>query len=240
MLFFNILKKQKNVIHGISEKQDGSMNVFSDFGAVGNILKATRKAGFKKVSIENIALVEQIHSTNVFDCPAGMSGFIKLQSDGLVSKNTGQVLMVKTADCVPLLIYSKKEKKVGALHAGFLGIAKGIIEHGISKFKNPRDLIVAIGPHIRSCCYYLRGESQKYAKKPYYKKYIEKRDDKLYFDLTEITIDKLIKLGVKKENIEDCKICTFCQSQRFFSLRASEKLSTAKGDKRFGSFIGLR
>ena len=57
-------------------------------------------------------------------------------------------------------------------------------------------------------------------------------------------IDKLSKFGVRKENIEDCGICTFCQAERFYSARKREKQPEIyqKEEERFpcfGSFIGL-
>lgn len=107
---------------------------------------------------------------------------------------------------------------------------------------NPTHLIVGIGPHIRKCCYFLRGESLgKYTKRKW-RAYTEERGGKVYFDLTKIAINQLVDSGVKMENIEDSKICTFCQGRgRFYSARRKE-IEGSKSKERFpcfGSFIGL-
>ena len=58
----------------------------------------------------------------------------KFKSDGITSDLKGVALGVLTADCVPILIYDKINKKICVLHAGWKGIFKGIIEKGIKKF----------------------------------------------------------------------------------------------------------
>lgn len=234
MIFFKNFQKYKNIIHGVLERKEGSVNVFSDLENRNNVIRPLKKLGYR-VKIDNLIFAEQIHSSNVYFCSPNISGYIKFQTDGLISKTPGQILVIKTADCLPILIYSPKQKMVGVVHAGREGIIKGIIEKAIKMFDDDRFLIVGIGPHIRNCCYYLRGKTKKYYQIPKLRKYIQKRDNKLYFDLTQIVIDKLLKSGVKKENIEDCGICTFCQSERFYSARKMEKEKFPC----FGSFIGL-
>lgn len=261
MIQFKNLQKYKNIIHGVLERKDGPVNVFSNPENKNNVLKALKKLGHK-AKIENLIFAEQIHSSNIYCCPENISGYIKFQTDGLISQTPGQILVVKTADCLPILIYSPKEKKVGAIHAGSKGILKGIVEKAIKMFNFPSFLIVGIGPHIRSCCYYLRDRAKKYIKMPHLREYIQKRENKHYFNLTQIVIDKLLKSGVKKENIEDCGICTFCEADRFYSARKMEKEGVCSVGKIgessalffspkvkksnfysgacFGSFIGLK
>lgn len=239
MVQFKIFQKYKNIIHGILEKKDGSVNIFSDLKNRDNIIRALRKLGYRKITINDLIFAEQIHSANVYLCPKDISGYIKFQTDGLISKNVGQVLVIKTADCLPILFYCPKEKKVAAIHAGREGLIKGIIEKTIELFKFPSSLIVGIGPHIRDCCYYLRGKAKKYEKVSKFDKYIKKRNKKIYFNLTQMAIDKLLKSKVKKENIEDSKICTFCGGDRFYSARKME-INSKKSLSCFGSFIGLK
>ena len=58
----------------------------------------------------------------------------KYKSDGITSDLKGVALGVLTADCVPILMYDKINKKICVLHAGWKGIFKGIVEKGIKKF----------------------------------------------------------------------------------------------------------
>lgn len=239
MLFFDIFSKQKNLVHGVMEKKEGSINPLFNPRSKNNILKALKKIGCKKTSVDNLIFAEQVHGEHVYFCPQPGGGQIAAKADALVSRTPGQILVLKTADCVPLLIYSPKEKKVAAIHAGREGTIKGIIENTLKNFKEPKLLLVGVGPHIRKDCYFLRGEAKKYSRHKNLKKYIAERNNKLYFDLTELVKDKLLKSGVREENIEDCGICTFCEADRFYSSRRAEK-SSPKKLLCFGSFIGLR
>jgi len=241
VIFFESLKEQKNIVHGILERKDGSVNPFSVSESERNILKALKKIGFEGYNVDNLIFAEQTHGSEVYFCPSSAGGYIKLQVDGLVSQEPGQILVIHTADCLPILIYDPLQKRVAAVHAGRKGLVEGIIEEAIKTIgTNNSSLIVGIGPHIRKCCYFLRGNIDFYLESPW-KKYLEKREDRFYFDLTKIAKDKLKRLGIRRENIEDCGICTFCQGENFYSARKNEQ---EKGENRVkfpcsGSFIGL-
>ena len=245
MIFFQKLSQYKNLIHGVLERKDGSVNPFSVPKTEENILKALEKIGYKNFSVENLIFAEQVHGNKVYLCPPKIGGYIKLGVDGLISETTGQILIIYAADCLPILIYDPKRKRIGAIHAGKKGLIKGIIENAILAFESdPSSLIIGIGPHIRSCCYDLKEDAEELKNNPQIRRYISKRNQKIYLDLTKIAIDKLLKLGVEEENIEDCKICTFCEARRFYSCRKqleNPEIYKKEGVRMpcFGSFIGL-
>ena len=100
--------------------------------------------------------LKQIHSglvlrvDNVPDVP--------LTGDGIITATPGLLLVVKTADCTPILVVDTKRKVVGAFHAGWRGTVARVVEKGIGEMRrhfgsDPRDLRAAIGPCIRRCCY---------------------------------------------------------------------------------------
>jgi len=243
MIFFENLKKYKNVIHGVLEKKDGQVNPFSNSKAEENILRALKKLGYGDANVDNLIFAEQVHDSKVYSCPSGLGGYIKLETDGLITENPNQVLIIRTADCVPILIYDPDQKKVGAVHAGRKSIMKGIIETAVRNFNcNPSSLIVGIGPHIRKCCYCFEKDIKTLISAPEIKKYVRENERKFYLDLTQIVVDKLLESGVKRENIEDCGICTFCEAERFYSARKREKhpdIYQGEWIPCFGSFIGL-
>lgn len=239
MLFFRIFSKEKDIIHGILEKKDGPVNLFSRPTGIENVLKMVKKLGWKNITQENLVFAQQVHGNKFFVCPSRpLGGYIKLGVDALISQNKNQILVIRTADCLPILIFDRKEKKVAILHAGREGLLKKIILKTIKGLRSqPENLLVGIGPHIRKCCYFLRKNKMDLLKRKDLQKFIEKRGKKFYLDLTKMAIDQLLKAGVKKENIEDLKICTFCQGKNFFSFRKTKKKEKLL---EFGSFIGLK
>jgi YfiH family protein len=80
------------------------------------------------------------------------------KADGLICAEPGLLLGVQTADCIPVLVVDRKQRAVGAFHAGWRGTVKRIVETGVGRMRlefgsRPADLIAAIGPGIGPCCY---------------------------------------------------------------------------------------
>ncbi len=105
--------------------------------------------------------VKQIHSAIIHRVES--PGLRTMAGDGLITKTSGLLLAIKTADCVPVLIADSKRRVVGAFHAGWRGTVARIVEKGVGEMRRqfgslPRDLRVAIGPCIRRCCYSVGAE----------------------------------------------------------------------------------
>lgn len=80
------------------------------------------------------------------------------RADGLITAEPGLLLAVMVADCTPVLVADRRQRVVGAFHAGWRGTAKRIVETGIGRMRlefgsRPEDLVAAIGPAIGPCCY---------------------------------------------------------------------------------------
>ncbi len=249
MIFFKKFKKQPNLVHAIMERKDGSVNPYSNPASEKNVLAAVEKLGFSDFKIDNLIYAEQLHGANVYNLPAEVGGIIKLNVDGLISSNRRQILIIKTADCVPILIFDPKKQVVVALHGGRKSLIAGIIPKALlmmnEKFNSSeKDILVGIGPHIRDCCYWLKEDTLKELKNTKWFKYFIKRSGKVYFNLTQIVLDQLKESGILENNIEDCGICTFCQAEKFFSARKKEEepeIYQKEGERFpcFGTFIGL-
>jgi YfiH family protein len=81
-----------------------------------------------------------------------------LRADGLMTDDSGVMLGIQTADCVPVLVRDRRTHAVAAFHAGWRGTLKRIVEGGIGKMRlefgsRPEELEAAIGPAIGACCY---------------------------------------------------------------------------------------
>jgi hypothetical protein len=81
-----------------------------------------------------------------------------LVGDGLITRTTGILLAIQTADCLPVILVDTKQKAVGVFHAGWRGTVKRIVEKGVGEMRRcfgtlPRNVKAAIGPGINACCY---------------------------------------------------------------------------------------
>ena len=102
----------------------------------------------------------QVHSDLVHCVSAGDSHFT---GDGLITDVPGLLLGVQTADCLPILLVDTKRRAVGAIHAGWRGTLRRIVEKAVGEMRRhfgtlPADLRAAIGPGIHSCCYQVGEE----------------------------------------------------------------------------------
>ncbi len=177
-----------------------------------------------------------------------------LVGDGMVTDTPGLLLAVQTADCLPIIVADGKRRAVGVFHAGWRGTVKRIVEKGVGEMRkhfgsDPRDLVVAIGPGIRGCCYEVgeevrtRFEAQfAYAgslfrevkeSDPVREKYpllfLTARAPghsewpvKLFLDLVEANRRQLLDAGVLAQNIDAMAPCTACHTELLFSFRAEK------------------
>ncbi len=168
------------------------------------------------LDLENIIAAEQIHGNKVAVLDNSKNKFIK-GADGMVT-NKLLTLSIRTADCLPIFFYSPKEKIIAAIHAGWKGLASGIIENAVLQIRklgaNLSDVKVAIGPHIQVCCY--KVLSSRIAK--FNNSFGEFRVNSWYLNLSKIALLQLKSLGILPSNIENSNICTSCD-KRFFSFR---------------------
>lgn len=172
--------------------------------------------------------------------------------DGLITATPGLLLTVKTADCLPILIADPKRRAVGAFHAGWRGTVKRIMEKGVGEMRrhfgsDPGDLVAAIGPGIRRCCYQVGEEVREqfasqfaYADELFevhraesdvvHERYPllfltarapghSELPQKISLDLVDANRRQLLDAGVPPGNIAALDFCTACRPDLFFSYR---------------------
>jgi polyphenol oxidase len=233
------LSKFSDVSHGFFNKNGGiSKGIYKSLNCgVGSKDKKTNikknlKIVKRKISKKSkeIFLVKQIHgSKSIF---LSKTSNIKNKStfaDAIITEKKKFPIAILTADCVPLLIFDKKRKMIAAIHAGWRGAYKEIVQKVIKFMFNKgckkEDMIVAIGPSI-SVKNYEVGEQFKdrFIKKDKMNiKFFKKEKNKIYFDLPNY-VKKQVKLNQIK-NIDLLNIDTFNKKNNFFSARRSLKLN---------------
>jgi YfiH family protein len=180
-----------------------------------------------------------------------------LAGDGVVTDSPGLLVAVQTADCLPIILVDPKRRAVGVFHAGWRGTVKRIVEKGVGEMRkhfksDPRDLVAAIGPGVRGCCYEVGEEVRTkfetqfaYASSlfrevkesdPVREKYpllfLTARAPghgelpvKLFLDLVEANRRQLLDAGVKAKNIDAAAPCTACHTDLLFSFRAEKGIT---------------
>jgi YfiH family protein len=116
------------------------------------------------------ATMQQIHSDIVHRvdavAPENASRDAALQGDALFTRERDMLLVVQTADCIPILLADAKHRAVAAIHAGWRGTLRRIAEKTLGRMKmefgtRPQDVLAALGPGIGQCCYEVGPEVAK-------------------------------------------------------------------------------
>lgn len=158
-----------------------------------------------------------------------------LEYDALITNSSNTYLGIQTADCLPILMVNPKKKVIAAVHAGRQGTALHITAKVIEKMEgkfdgSSKDLLIAIGPSIGSCCYEVDEKVFQQEWKPFS---TSRGSGKWMVDLAQINIAQMKREGIKEEQIFWINLCTRCHSDLFFSYRGEGQTG------RQLSFIGI-
>lgn len=133
---------------------------------------------------------------------------------------------VRSADCVPLLLVARSGRALGAVHAGWRGVAAGIIESSIASLAGhgvaPSQLVAAIGPAIDSCCYHVGEEVVTSMVRRFgslVKGNVQEGPDGTRLGLAGLIRAQLMALGVEPRAIHRAPWCTGCAGIPLFSYR---------------------
>jgi YfiH family protein len=156
-------------------------------------------------------------------------------------------LMLRFADCVPILLLDPKRRAIGIVHAGWRGTLAKIAARTVVAMRNaygsqPRDICAAIGPSIGPCCFEVGPEVVAAAQHAF--RHLSKDEmaglisrlqptGQAQLDLWLANTMQLRALGVR--HTELAQVCTKCQSEAYYSHRA-----TGGRTGRFAALIGLK
>ncbi len=162
-------------------------------------------------------------------------------ADAVVTKRKGILIGVRVADCAPILLFDPKKEVIGAVHAGWRGTAAEILKKTlnvmIDRFcSSLSDILVAIGPCIRWCCYHVGYEVIEAMKKVMKDgDYYVKKGEKYCFDLAAANKYQTLSMGIPSGNIWMSEECTRCLPEKYYSYRYAKGLTG-----RQGGFIGMQ
>ena len=232
------LSKFSEINHGFFNKNGGvSEGIYKSLNCgIGskdkkNNIKKNLKIVKSKIgkNPKEIFLVKQIHSNKfIFLSKNAKIKNRSINADAIITEKKNFPIAILTADCVPLLLFDKKKKMIAAIHAGWKGAFKGVINKVIKfmlkKGCSRKDITVAVGPSIAQKNYNVKlNFKNKFIKKHKKNKIFFKNRNKLiYFDLPNF-IKSQLKFN-KISKIDTINIDTYDKKNNFFSARRSLKL----------------
>lgn len=204
---------------GVSPKPYDSLNLGLSVGDRAENVNKNRERFLQAIGAnqERLAHGVQVHGSKVqkVENPGRFEA-----TDGLITDKKNIVLAIKTADCVPVLLFDPKRHVIAAVHAGWRSVQKGILSKTVGIMTSdygskPAEILCAIGPSIRACCY----EVQQDVAGRFSADSIVQRNGRLFLDLVKVIKSRLRKSGLSAGNIDDSEYCTCCHAELFFSYR---------------------
>jgi YfiH family protein len=231
------LARLKNLKHGFFNSSGGkskgiyqSLNCGPGSKDLSVNVKKNLEIVKKKISnsAKNIFLLNQIHSNKLVYIDNNYKLTKKPKADAVITNQKNLPIAVLTADCAPILIYDNKKKIIAAIHAGWKGAFKGIIDKVIKfmvkKGCSLKNITAVIGPSISVKNYEVKDDfMKKFIKKDKKSlKYFKIENNKLYFDLSKYVYSQILQNKIK--NIDTIKLDTFDIKNKFFSARRALSL----------------
>lgn len=148
---------------------------------------------------------------------------VPIPCDGLYTDEIGLPVISFHADCVPLFFYDPKGRCVAVCHAGWRGIvghmAKNAVSSLVSLGSRVSDILAAIGPCISSENYEVGSDVADIFISEFGNESVEYRNGGTYLDLAAACVSDLTSSGINPYNITVSGLCTYKESDLFFSHR---------------------
>ncbi|ORM69491.1 hypothetical protein HA48_19155 [Pantoea wallisii] len=161
--------------------------------------------------------LEQVHGQAVVRLPAAET---QPRADAAITRESGVVCAVMTADCLPVLFCSQDGSEVAAAHAGWRGLCHGVLEHTLAQFHCPAHEIHAwLGPAIGPQAFEVGAEVRAafMAQDPRADVAFRPAGSKYFADIWLLARQRLMAAGL--QSISGTLRCTYSETADFFSYR---------------------
>jgi len=226
---------------GVSEGSFASLNLGSTVGDTAAAVQENHRRLFAalKVRPEHVVSPHQVHGCNVAQVHLADGGTVIPETDALITNAPGLALLLRFADCAPVLFYDAVQPAVGLAHGGWRGVAAGVVPATVKAMQatfntQVENLWVGIGPAIGPDHYEVGAEviSAIAATLPSGTRIAYPSQDRWRLDLPAAIVAQLNSLGV--QHVELSGLCTACGTAEWYSHR-QEKGRTG----RFGVLVTL-
>jgi polyphenol oxidase len=224
---------------GVSAPPHDSLNVSYAAGDRDDAVTQNRQKILTVMDTDELVFARQVHGAEVLSFTENdfieprSAGAAPRTGDAMISSARGKTLVLKVADCQPVLMVDPVSRVIAAVHSGWRGSLQNIVGRTVDAMKDrfgsdPRDIVAGLGPSLGPCC----AEFVNYQTEIPKPLWIYKQR-RVFFDFWSMTRDQLIDAGVLNENIHVSGICTRCRADMFFSYRKQNHTG------RFAAAIGL-
>lgn len=174
----------------------------------------TRLAGL--LPDADVYCLKQVHGSEIVLARDEDPGVMP-EADGIISLNPEDVLCIRTADCVPVLLWASSPDMIGAVHAGWRGLAKGIVKKAVHYMQElgACEIRASIGPCIGVCCYEVGMDVVDGIGR----EHLVTRNGSMFMDLAGVALSQACESGVARHMIHTVCMCTSCHPDKLFSYR---------------------
>lgn len=221
------------VLHGFTERAGGeslapfhSLNLGLSSGDREETVERNRDALLADLGFGRSAVCafHQVHGDHVL---GGEPSWFARRADAAVSSDPATLLVVSTADCLPVLFHDPVTGAVAAAHCGWRGTVAGLAAKVVQRLSaefgsRPADLQVAFGPGIAGECYQVGAEVVEQFRVSGFPAEVAWPDAavaKYRLDIKAANRWLLEQAGVPAASVQDTELCTHCHPQRFYSYR---------------------
>lgn len=179
--------------------------------------------------------VKQVHGTDALILDRPLSGGDRFDGewDALVTDQPGVTVTVRTADCVPVLIYDRRRRAVAAVHAGWRGAVAEIVPKTIDLLAErfhvtPEDLRISIGPSAGPCCYEVDEPVLRVLRRqmPEWESVVlAAGGDRARLDLKKLVRRQMERIGIAPLHVTTVNLCTICHDDLFYSYRREGRVN---------------
>ena len=238
---------------GKSNNSYSSLNLSYTVGDEKMLVTENRAIIYNRYGLSpfEVVVMEQIHSTNI-----AIVNSEKLEkktrgeqllttTDAAITSEKNLFLMVLAADCAPILLFDADKHVIGIAHAGWRGTLAGIAQKTVRTMTKlwgsaPSDIFAGIGPSIGSCCFEVDKTLFDLFRKTYSnsRSWSKVSGRRYFLSLKKLIFKQIVDSGLPPDNICCSDICTACNVNNLFSLRAAKKQGY-KNTGRFAAIIGM-
>ncbi|MGI9201567.1 MAG: peptidoglycan editing factor PgeF [Woeseiaceae bacterium] len=196
--------------------------LLADWPAPANIVAGTTtREGDESDLPAEPSWLRQVHGNRAVTLGSSDFGDAEPEADAVIGRQSGNLCVVRTADCLPVLVCARDGSEIAAIHAGWRGLAAGVIDATVAKMSTaPAELLAWLGPAISQPCFEVGAEVREAFVAAGFdaaNRFEQNPAGRWQADLFGLAADRLEAIGVA--GVYGERRCTFANPALYFSYR---------------------